>query len=142
MASNTCDGCGSVGASKERTDDGEIRWLCTACRIEENVGPEAAAEYRSSVGRKGAEARLSDDRGLDVSQLPDIRTYEDVLVWGAAVTAAIAAEELDTSVGNTVSRLLRECRSALESAEGRELSELEDQIDELRKAVDKEPWQS
>lgn len=106
--------------------------------------PERGSEEMAERGRKGGQARAErrEAETFDVDSLPPIRTMDDVREWGEAVARAVARGAIGEKRGNTLSRLLRQIRGAMEAdAEGR-IAELRQQVVELRETVEEPSWKA
>lgn len=131
------------GAEK---DDGGI---CESPFVGENGrcaahDPEKGSEEMKRRGRAGA--KVTNERreaeSFDVDSLPPIRTMDDVRQWGEAVARAVARGAIGSKRGNTLSRLLRQVRGAMEAdAEGK-IEELRKQVEEMQERVEQPTWKS
>lgn len=104
--------------------------------------PDRDPEEMAERGRKGAEVTKErrEARAFDVDSLPEIRDAEDVRVWGEAVARAVARGAIGETRGNTLSRLLRQIRGALEAEVGDKIEELRSELAAVEEKVEEPSW--
>lgn len=104
---------------------------------------EGGAETMSERGKRGAQARQERRQGggFDASELPEIQTMDDIRVWGEAVARACAEGEISEKRSNSLARLMRQIRGALEAKTEGRIEALRQQVEAMRKQVE-EPWKT
>lgn len=92
---------------------------------------EEREKVRKRAGSIGGRSR--NGRALPPDETPGpLETLQDAVRWAAWAARAVATGDLDTSRGNTVAKLLKEFRAALEKSESREkLEEIRRRVEEL-----------
>lgn len=99
-------------------------------------------EHMKELARRGGQRtkQIHEQRGLNLADLPELESPEDVEVWLELTGRAVLSESISTSTAKTVSRILRDWLSAHEAgAVTRQLEQLRDALDEARDTGDFTP---
>lgn len=102
---------------------------------------EGGDEEMRKRGRAGAEARKErlQGGGFDASELPPLTDMDAVRQWSERIGRACAEGRISEKRANSLSRLLRQARQAMEAEVGNRLEELREEVQRMRKEVE-EPW--
>lgn len=131
------------GAEK---DDGGI---CESPFVGENGrcaahDPEKGSEEMKRRGRAGA--KVTNERReaetFDVDALPPLEDMDAVRAWAEEVGRACARGAISEKRANSLSRLLRQARQAMEAEVGNRLEELREKVEEARKRAEEPSWKA